>query len=245
MRLLSSLFLLCGLAVNSWAAFASGTLAYYKNVGGNFVDVTGLNANLSLSGGTAPGVTTPIVGFGPYAAAAKHSLPAGLLTTLAGSSSYTIQYDAMYAASLPGNAFPWSAENGANDDYCNWFGASGVGVIRWVSSSGGSNILDTPSNTLQVSQTVKVAFTFDGTTKKIYLNDVLAASVVHSATFPVSAAAFHLGAAWPPSSTFPLTGYIGGVRFMSGTTIPIIDPSSNTVRSPYLKNYPKTKLGAK
>lgn len=229
-------FLLVSLAVYAFAAYATGTKAWYQGVGGSLSDTTGQFGDMVLSGGTAPAVTSPFVGWGPYAAAAKHSLPAALLTAMDSATAYDIHFDYMDFTSLPGNMFPFSAENGANDDYCNIFGTAGTAVFRWVSSSGGTNILDTTTTTAQaqVGPIYSVDFWTDGTNKRIYVNGVQAATVAHAANFPIAAAGFHFGAAWPPSSTFAFNGHIGGMRLLLGNvTIPVVDPVGNGQRTPF------------
>ncbi len=76
-------------------------------------------------------------------------------------------------------------------------------------------------------------FTYDGTTKRIYLFDTLVNSVAHAAALPNPLTSMHFGAAWPPAPIFLGDFYIQGIRIMSiAGTPPFIDPTDTFTATP-------------
>ncbi len=237
------LFFLLLWASSSWAAFAPGTVSYYKMQNGSLVDATGFDTvGLSITGANVLSVTSPFQGRGTFTAGAIMMPGAAAQAAMSGLTNYTIQMDNFYVNSLPGNQFPFAGQDGGVNYYLNAIGTSGVAYFHWVTEDGGTNNLDTPANSLQIGVTYSVTLTYDGTTKRTYINNILSASVVHAAALPATVATLHFGAQWPPAAVFPCDCYIGGIRLMNKAVVPpIIDPSGQ--RSPMAYNRQRNKQG--
>lgn len=214
--------------------FAAGTICYYKTIGGSLVDATGTHGVMVLSGGTAPAVSSPFEGFGPYQAAANHKPPASVQAALSGLTAYTIRIDNIRCDTLPGNMFPWSGQDGGVNYYFNTIGTAGSALFRWATEDGGAAFCDTAAGTLTTGVTYSVTFVYNGSQMKLYVNDILAATTTHAAALPATVASFHYGAAWPPAAIFPFDGYIGGLRLMNvaTTSFPITDVSGSSIADP-------------
>ncbi len=228
MRFLNALFL-AFLSINARASCNPGVLEYYPTVGGSLIGVCGQYGPMVLSGGTAPAVSTPIQGFGPYQAGAMHSLPAALQAAMGGLTAYSIKFRCNMIT-FPGNEFPWSGQDGGVNFYFNFLG----NIFRWGTEDGGSNFADS-TITASTATTYDVWLTYDGTTKRLYVNNFLAASQVHAGALPANGASMHFGAAWPPAAIFPTDGYLGDFILMNKAVIPPFDPISSTQRCPEIE----------
>lgn len=214
LKIILALSLLAG---EAWGAYADGTVALYLTDGNELVDVTGNFANITEN---APvGSTSSIApcsgttSYGPFTPTAYYILPAALVTALQGYSAYYIemcvwQNDRSNSGCTIGNGTDFIQMNT-------------TGAWRW---SINGNIMGPGANTRSLSQSAKIAISWDGTNRRMYDNDTLYLG-------PTANNGAWTAGTWKVGQDFGLEirGYITSFRVMNTAAVPpIVDPSSAT-----------------
>ncbi len=240
------LFLLMALSIRAQAyTCLSGTLAYYQCITctADTPDRCGNYGALSFAAGVGYVVTSPFDGRGTWSAAADMKPASDFQAAVSGLTAYTIQFDGLYMQDLPGNTFPWGGQDGGVNYYLNVIGTPGNAYLHWVTEDGGTNNLDTAANSIQLGVTYTATLTYDGTVKRIYINNSLAASVTHSAALPATVTTFHFGAKWIPAPIFLGTYWLKGFRVMNiAGTPPFNDPTDTFTPTPTPTHTPTSTI---
>lgn len=253
MRLLSSIAFLALIAGELGAAtIAANTQALYfsplcspensgNDASANVYNMTQTGTVPFNSGAcsTAPGSTYRA---GPFSDSNYYTAPAALGTNLNGKTWNVLQgYIYLLSAASPS---AYQTIVASTSTFITRLNVTN-NAFRW----------DTPSHVLEggsLSTNTCTHFAFVGTanSQTLYVNGVNVGSNVFNGIWPTNAPVF--GTLQPIGfSGYYLNAYLDDVRFSAGsgsppTTFPTVDIyATNTIRSPYLRQYPKAKVGAK
>jgi hypothetical protein len=234
--LLLALLLVSG---KGWGAYASGTLAYW-----DLPSVTDpVNAYNLTMGGTVPTVDVACDGTqmsGPYTTSNKYTAPSGFNTALAAVTGVTYETyiyltTAATGAGAVGIIFRGNGTPAAWELYIS--AASFPMAANWRRYNGSWDGVATGS-ILNQNTCYHIACTTDGTTMKIYVDNVEKGSKNVAVSLASAVSSWVIGT--DTSSVFA-SGYLSGFRVSSvvRTSFPTVDPSDSTpapsLMSPFLR----------
>lgn len=169
---------------------------------------------------------------GSFSDSTYYTFPAGVMTAFQGSNLYTIEFS-YYMVSGAGVAFSFF-------DGSNSYIYLTVSDIQYSSNGAVSAF----ANTLDTGVWHNVAVTWDGTNRRMYLDNVLKNTAALNAKIGTTVVVMHIGN-YVASNGFAINGYIDNFRLSVGvarTSFPTVDtvptptPGPNNNLSPYMFN---------